>query len=194
MLDIGTFKGEFLEVVREMGANVYGLELQREAVEIAHQKLPGRVIKADVHDTQYPQTDFDLITLSGLIEHVVDPGRMLKRVFELLKPGGLIMLQTPNSASLLARLMRQYWPPYSPVERIYLFGREALERSLTQHGFERIEYHPHVKWLAVEYIYEQFQNFGPEFYRLLRPAYRLLPGFGRRLTIPGLHWRDDYTG
>ena len=184
VLDIGTFTGEFLEVMQEMDADVYGLELQSEAVEIANQKLPGRVLKADVHDTIYPQIDFDLITLSGLIEHVVDPELMLGRVFELLKPGGLIMLQTPNSASLLARLMRQYWPPYSPVEHIYIYGRGALERSLTQHGFRGIEYHPHVKWLAVEYIYEQFQNFGPEFYRLLRPFYRMLPGFVRRMTIP----------
>ena len=47
ILDIGCFTGEFLELIQSRGADVFGLELQTEAVAIANAKLPGKVYKAD---------------------------------------------------------------------------------------------------------------------------------------------------
>ncbi len=47
VLDIGCFTGEFLELLQDKGADVFGLELQTEAVDIANQKLPGKVYEAD---------------------------------------------------------------------------------------------------------------------------------------------------
>ena len=48
VLDIGCFTGDFLGLLADRGAEVYGVELQREAVAIANRRFPGRVFRADV--------------------------------------------------------------------------------------------------------------------------------------------------
>jgi len=177
ILDIGCFTGEFLELLHQRGADVYGLELQSEAVDIADRKLPGRIFKADVFSNDFPQIPCDIITLMGVIEHVTNPVKLFRRSTGLLKEGGILMLQTPDSSSLFARTMGKFWPPYAPVEHIHLFSRRSLELSLNELGYANIEFMPHWKRLPISYVYNMFRNFGPEFYRLLGPLYKLLPRF-----------------
>jgi SAM-dependent methyltransferase len=172
---VGCFTGDFLELLQYRGADVYGLELQSQAVEIANRKLPGRIFQADLYGSDLAQMHFDVVTLMGVIEHVIDPMKLLDRAVKFLSPGGWIMLQTPNSASCLARLMRGLWPPYAPIEHIHLFSRKSLETALKRLGFQSVTFKSHVKTLPIVYVYGQMQNFGPEWHRLLNPIYRLLP-------------------
>lgn len=169
VLDVGCFTGDFLVLMKEVGADVYGLELQDDAVKIANKKLHGRVKTADVMTDVFPTVRFDVITLLGIVEHVTDPMKLIKRSTELLKRGGVLMVQTPNSSSVLSRLTKQLWPPYAPVEHIHLFSKDSLTKALQQYGYTNITYTTHIKKLPLGYVYNQFKNFGPEFYRLLRP-------------------------
>jgi SAM-dependent methyltransferase len=184
ILDIGCFTGEFLELLRQRGADVYGLELQSEAVSIAGGKLPGRIFKADVFSDNFPQIPCDIVTLMGVIEHVTDPVKLLRRSSSLLKEDGILMLQTPDSTSLLAGIMGKFWPPYEPVEHIHLFGRKSLERILLELGYGNIEFRPHWKKLPISYVYSMLRNFGPELYRLVGPFYRFLPRFVTGRSFP----------
>lgn len=184
VLDIGCFTGELLELLQEKGADVYGLELQEEAVAIANRKLPGRVIKADVFSNVFPETRFDVIIMAGLIEHVVDPTTLLKRSYEMLRPGGVLMLQTPNSSSLLARMFGKYWPPCAPVEHIHLFSKNSIRKHLGTIGFKDISFKTHWKMLPIAYVYNNFKSFGQEFFKLLAPLYRVLPQFILNRCLP----------
>jgi 2-polyprenyl-3-methyl-5-hydroxy-6-metoxy-1,4-benzoquinol methylase len=179
VLDVGCFTGEFLQILKTRGADVYGLELQSRAVEIANRKLDGRVFQADIDQANFPEMSFDLISLLGVIEHVVEPLRLLSRAQELLSPGGLLLIQTPNSGSLLARSMRGLWPPYAPVEHIHLFSRQSLTVALRKLGFAEIIYEAHRKKLPIDYVFNMLQNYGPEFHRLFKPVYTRL---SKRLT------------
>lgn len=191
ILDIGCFTGDFLVLMKEAGADVYGLELQRDAVKIANKKLNGRVKIADVMTDVFPKTRFDVITLLGIVEHVTNPVKLIKRSTALLKKGGILMIQTPNSSSLLSRLTRQLWPPYEPVEHVHLFSRKSLTNVLRDLGYTEITYSKHVKKLPLGYVYRQFKNFGIEFYRLLRPLESIilklssisLPFYGGEMII-----------
>lgn len=184
LLDVGCFTGEFLEILHKYGVDVYGLELQEEAVELASKKLPGRIFKADVFSRNFPQIQCDVVTLMGVIEHVTDPVKLLTRSSELLRKDGILMLQTPNSRSSLARVMRKYWPPFAPVEHIHLFSRKSLENLLKKLGYVDIEFKQHWKKLPISYVYNMFYNFGPEFYKFLGPIYKLLPGFMTNMCLP----------
>lgn len=184
VLDVGCFTGEFLELLHEKNVDVYGLELQSDAVKIASQKFPGHIYQADVHGNDYPQMEFDIVTLLGVVEHVVDPVQLLERSAELLKSGGVILIQTPNSASLWALLMRSLWPPYAPVEHIHLFSRQGLVSLLGRLKFTEITVKPHWKRLSVNYVYEMMQNYGSEFRKIIRPFYVLLPDAIKRLSLP----------
>lgn len=182
ILDIGCFTGDFLQLLQKEGANVYGLELQNDAVKIANKKLPDRIFKADIMSYKFPKEQYDIITLLGVVEHVIDPLSLLKQSFRLLKKGGIIMIQTPDSSSLLARTAGKYWPPYSPIEHIHIFGKEGLEKALETCGFNDQIYKPHWKKLPVGYVYNNLNNFGPEFHRILKPLGSLLNN--SRLIIP----------
>jgi SAM-dependent methyltransferase len=183
VLDVGCFTGDFLVQLAERGADVYGLELQPEAVEIAQRALPGRVFRADVHGTRFPEGPFDVVTATGLIEHVIDPVALLRRMSDLLRPGGILLLETPDSGSAVARLLGRFWPPYATVEHIHLFSRRSLVRALGT-SFEDVRSRPHWKPLPVEYVYENMKNFGPELRRVLSPVYHVLPRYVQRSALP----------
>lgn len=174
VLDIGCYTGIFLELLQEEGADVYGLELQKEAVKIANEKLPGKVIQADVSSYNFPLKKYDIITLLGIVEHVPDPILLIKNAYKLLKKGGIIFIQTPNSSSFLAKIAGKYWPPYSPIEHIHLFSEKSLQLALTINGFDNVSSQMSWKKLPVGYVYNNFNTFGPEFYKILKPLGLLL--------------------
>ncbi len=184
VLDVGCFTGEFLQLLKSHGADVYGLELQSRAVEIANRKLDGRVLQVDIDRADFPQMSFDIISLLGVIEHVVDPIRLLSRAQELLRPGGLLLIQTPNSGSFLARAMQGLWPPYAPIEHIHLFSKQSLTLALSQMGFTKVVYEGHWKKLPVDYVFNMLQNYGPEFHTLIKPVYTRLPERLTRVSLP----------
>jgi 2-polyprenyl-3-methyl-5-hydroxy-6-metoxy-1,4-benzoquinol methylase len=174
VLDIGCFTGDFLKLLKQKKADVYGVELQKEAVQIANKKFPGKIYQADVTSFKFPQKKYDIVTLLGLIEHVPDPLPLIKRSYQLLNKNGILMIQTPNSASFLAKTMQKYWPPYTPIEHVHLFSRDGLENTLKKNGFEDISFKPHWKKLPIGYVYNMFNNFGPEFYHLFKPMNHVL--------------------
>lgn len=174
VLDIGCFTGEFLEVIERSGAIGFGTELQKEALAIARKKFPDRVNRAKVNSFNLPKGKFQAVTLLGLIEHVTGPNKLIKLVYEKLRMGGVIVFQTPDSGSLVAKLIGKWWPPLAPIEHIFLFSSAGLSRLLKRHGFKEINVAPHVKWLPVSYVYKQFHNFGPHFAKILSPLDSLL--------------------
>ena len=159
ILDIGCFTGELIGLLKEKGADVYGVELQEKAVEIANKKLPGRIFKTDIFNNNFPQMKFDVVTLIGVIEHVIDPIKLLRRSVEILNPGGILMLQTPDSNSFVAKLLGKYWPPYAPVEHIHLFSRKSLEKELYELGLVRLSFKSHWKKLPLVYTYNILKTF-----------------------------------
>jgi 2-polyprenyl-3-methyl-5-hydroxy-6-metoxy-1,4-benzoquinol methylase len=183
-LDVGCFTGDFSALLVDEGVDAYGLELQTEAVALAAQRIPGRVFQADVMGDCFPKKDYDFITLLGVIEHVTDPRKLIRRSAQLLKRGGMVMLQTPNSGSLLARGMKHLWPPYAPVEHIHLFSAQSIHKLLADEGFVNVTIKAHVKSLPISYVFNQLQNFGPEFYRLARPFRSIIERLPKRFALP----------
>lgn len=184
VLDIGCFTGVFLELLQDRGADVYGLELQSQAVEIANRKMPGRIFKADYSSNDFPQIQFDVITMFSLMEHVVDPIKLLKRSTELLKSNGILMMQTQDPNTLIAKIMGKYWLPYIPVEHFHYFSRNAFGKILSGLGYEDITFKQQWKRLPIDYVYKMFQTFSPISYKLLKPLFKVLPQSIAGMSLP----------
>ena len=64
-----------------------------------------RLVWVNDLDGQVPDRSIDVITLWDVIEHTPDPSRVIRRVSELVKPGGLLIVNYPDIGSSIARLL-----------------------------------------------------------------------------------------
>lgn len=186
ILDVGCFTGDLMCTLRDEGADVYGVELQKEAADIAEERLPGRIYNEDILDQggSLPREAFDVVTLLGVVEHVTDPALLISRARMFLKEGGVLVIQTPHASSALARTMGRYWPPFVPVEHIHLFSRKSLTDLLKKSGFGEVRHVRHWKTLSVSYTYGMLDTFCPELHRVVTPLYKVMPWSLKNARIP----------
>ena len=197
VFDIGCFDGGLLDVAAEAGWETWGLDYQGAAVEIAKANHPGRVTVGSLEDYEPPRQDFDVVTGVGVIEHLRQPDSLARFAGDALRPGGLLVVQTPDHGSLPSALLGRYWPPIAPPEHIWYFNRRNLIRLLTDAGFEGFRVRSHWKQLRIGYAYEQLGVFGPELQRLARPVQRMprvldwqLPMYGGEMLLTAVRSRQ----
>jgi 2-polyprenyl-3-methyl-5-hydroxy-6-metoxy-1,4-benzoquinol methylase len=109
ILDVGCGKGDFVYAGVKEGWNINGIELSQEAVDIA-QKFLLPVTKLDFFSTEIRPASYDIVTMFEVLEHLPDPVNFIVRAAEIVKPGGLIYLTTPNYNSFDRRLQGISWP------------------------------------------------------------------------------------
>ncbi|MDD2742215.1 MAG: class I SAM-dependent methyltransferase [Rhodocyclaceae bacterium] len=140
LLDVGCGNGNFLDFARRAGWQVRGLDFDPAAVAAARAKeldvLEGTIALLDGERECY-----DRITLSHLLEHVYDPWETLANCHRLLKPGGVLWLETPNMNSSGRRVFGQYWRGLEPPRHLHLFSRKCLRDKIASIGFSHIEDH-----------------------------------------------------
>jgi 2-polyprenyl-3-methyl-5-hydroxy-6-metoxy-1,4-benzoquinol methylase len=138
VLDVGGGAGRQLDVVRRVDARVRDtqiVDLDPEAAALAtasgHQFHCGRI-----EDFTSSRT-FDLVLMLNLIEHVADPAGVLSRMRELLSPGGILLLKTPNWDAWDARLFRHAsWAGYHCPRHWVLFTRPSLTAMVERAGLK----------------------------------------------------------
>lgn len=146
LFDVGAGSGEFLNQAREVGFEVYGNELSDAAISVARQRY-GIMLSSLSLEQDQQTAFFDVITMWGLIEHVLDPLSMLKHAFRLLKRGGLLYIYTPawcfyDDIGLgLAQLC--HWTRLLDrritLAHLQLFSAAAMHKTLTAIGFELLK-------------------------------------------------------
>lgn len=159
LYDIGAGDGHFLAAAREHGFAVRGNEVMEAAVKIAATTNNVDLDLGDISVLDLPKQD--VVTLWCVIAHVDQPQRLIENTFDLLKPGGVLYLQTPHlctadrvaMAGLRAsggrisrwtdrRVAQHHWMLHTP---------ESIERSLTRAGFVDVKVKPRARFsLAAE--------------------------------------------
>ena len=88
---------------------------------------------------------FDLVIANHVIEHVYDPVGFTRELMRRLKPGGTLVLSTPNMGSPWRRLMGRRWPSFKLPEHVLYFDRTSLQRlmQLAGAGMAQILPYPH---------------------------------------------------
>ena len=142
LLDVGFGNGGFLKIASEMGWNVEGIDFDPKAVEVA--KARGLNVRcASASDLHEFAGEYDVITISHVIEHVFDPSDLLRDLYRLLKPGGKLWLDTPNLSSLGLQRFGRNWQTLDPPRHLALFTPESLRWSLEQAGFRKVQQYWH---------------------------------------------------
>ncbi len=135
LLDFGCADGYFLELARAAGWRVAGVEISQPMAEMTRQRLGVEV--AHVLDALSAR-DFDAVTLWEVIEHLAQPVAELVSLREHLRPGGALMLSTPNAGHWQALREPDGWIGYRPPAHVVLLTAESLARALAAVGFERV--------------------------------------------------------
>jgi len=140
LLDVGCGNGTFLLRARSAGWEVVGVDFDRMAIKMAlSQGLDARLGGVEVIESTGER--FDVITLSHVIEHVHYPVEVLKACYRLLKPGGILWLETPNIASEGHRLFGASWRGLEPPRHLVLFTLESMRNAIKCAGFSNLKVH-----------------------------------------------------
>ena len=136
LLDIGCGSGIFIRLMKRLGWDVYGVEPDPKAAAIAGEGLePGHVRTGWLDDAGFKRDSFDVVTMSHVIEHLLYPVDIFKKIRNILKPDGLLIVATPNSKSLGIRKFRHLWRGLEPPRHIYIYNPDTLARIITDAGF-----------------------------------------------------------
>lgn len=142
LLDVGCGNGWFLSLARQAGWTVQGIDFDQGAVQAARSRGLD-VSHGGIDSFDGMEQAFDVITLSHVIEHVHAPLDMLARLYRLLRPGGVIWLETPNLDSAGSRRFGKAWRGLETPRHLVLFSRLSLVKALQQAGFHSIAQHWH---------------------------------------------------
>ncbi len=107
VLEYGAGDGRLLETLAARGAEVAGVEPSASARERAAER--GVVLTPDLDDIPAGMDRFDRIICWHVLEHLEDPAAVMKRLAELMGPGGRVIVSVPNLSSWQARLGGDYW-------------------------------------------------------------------------------------
>ena len=174
VIDVGCGRGEWLELLEECGIAAHGYDLNRIAVEESRARgLDVRFADALEALSTLPDNSCSVITGFHIIEHL--PFEILVRLFDhslrVLRPGGLLIVETPNPANLVVAAEKFY---FDPTHRNPL-PFELTSYLLESRGFGSVEIEPlhPVDWHAPQHYddpmlaYLQDKLFGPQDYAAL---------------------------
>jgi SAM-dependent methyltransferase len=146
LLEIGCGTGQFLQLAQQRGFEVSGVELNADHVAEARSRTNGSPIVCGDFMTEPFDRRFDVIAMLDLIEHLPDPLRALRRSCELLKPGGHVVVYTPNHGGITPRVADLAYrvtrgSVAGPVKEIFdclhvvFFDVRSLQSALERSGF-----------------------------------------------------------
>lgn len=184
LLDVGCGNGTFLGVAAACGWHVTGLEpdpmAAAQAAGCGHEVQVAGLDALDDLEAQY-----DVITMSHVIEHLHDPARALVQCHRLLRPGGRLWLETPNAESIGHQRFGRHWRGLEAPRHLVLFAATGLSRLLRRAGFTSVQSLPVPSSRTP--MFEQSRALAQ-----LDAAMPLLPEVWRRVGIE--HWAERMLG
>ena len=201
VLDVGCSSGDRLLVMRDAGLVPSGVETSP-AADYARDRLGFDVRRGTLEEAHFPEARFRAVTLYNVMEHVHDPRRLLAEVRRILAPGGRLVVQVPNVASLQARIFQGRWAAVDVPRDLYYYTPRLLGRLLDAEEFEAmaVVYHTsllHPPTAAISAV----PWADPQRFWQAESSGSALEGLARRLVWAGLTvaamapvWLESRTG
>jgi SAM-dependent methyltransferase len=137
ILDVGCAHGFFLDEARQRGWQTSGVEISSYAAPIARSRGHEVFETLDAAVEEGPGR-FDVVSFFQVLEHLPDPETALRSAATLLRPGGLLIVETWDLSSRTARLSGRRWQQIYPPTVIHLFTRAGLLDLAGRTGFREV--------------------------------------------------------
>ena len=140
LLDAGCGTGWFSAKAVERGADVTSMDLGEQLLDQVKKKCRSTTICGSILEMPFPNNTFDIVISSEVIEHVPDPIKAIHEMHRVLKPGGSLVLTTPNKLWFFAIWIANTFKlrPYEGLEN--WLSQRRLKSTLKSCGFDIIQF------------------------------------------------------
>jgi len=129
LLDVGCGGGFLALTAKQMGWDAWGTEVSVSSVE--HLRKQGlNIAHGELADAKFPDSHFDVIVATEVLEHVPDPRALTAECARVLRPGGLFYATTPHGRGISARMMGARWTMVAPPEHLQLLSTAGMRHLL----------------------------------------------------------------
>jgi SAM-dependent methyltransferase len=134
LVDVGCGRGDFLGRMKTLGWNVLGIEPDPVSAALAASRgIP--VFCGSLEEAALPDAMADQVVISHVLEHMYDPHSVINECFRILRPGGRLVILTPNNESLGHRFFNKDWPALDPPRHLFVFSCKSLDKMLRESLF-----------------------------------------------------------
>ena len=179
LLDVGCGPGFFLSGLNNIWEK-FGLDVSKKATEVCSKYA--KVKTCELPDAGYEDNTFDVVTMLHVIEHLAKPLEYIKTIKNILKTGGIFILETPDFDSGCARRFGINFRMLKDPGHISLFTSFSLIKLLEDYNFEI---------LAIEYPFFNTKYFTKEnMLKMFDTGMVSPPFYGNHITLYAINHGD----
>lgn len=147
VLELGCAHGSFVAIMRQAGYQASGIEMSPWVVAFGRETFGVPIDIGPIESLNLPSASLDVIVLMDVLEHLSDPMATMRRCLELLKPDGLLLIQTPQFKegmryTVLLETKSAFLELLKPDEHLYLFSERSVAEMFHQLGAGHIYFEP----------------------------------------------------
>jgi 2-polyprenyl-3-methyl-5-hydroxy-6-metoxy-1,4-benzoquinol methylase len=186
ILEIGPGRGWFLSEASQAGWETWAVEVNSKALEHLRAKGIERILVQPAEEFQAEADSMDAVRIWDVIEHLRSPRRAMVRIYDALRPGGLLRLSTTNFASLSRWINGPEWVYLNGADHIFLFEPATISQLLEKTGFSHISvrtrsfnlrrklYHPESELPAAYPLLAPFRKLVDETIRFTKYGHQMI--------------------
>ena len=160
LLDVGCAAGFILKGFEQAGWKCYGIEPNETMAEYGRKEL-NLQISTGVLENFDTNEKFDLINIFEVIGHFTDLDKALTKISNLLNKNGLLLIESWDMKSTIAKLLGKRWHEYSPPSVVNWFSDKTLSQLVNRYGFTLIAKGRPQKKISIKHCISLFDEKTP---------------------------------
>lgn len=162
ILDTGCAAGFILKGFQDSGWECHGIEPNDTMASYGRIELQLDITTGSL-ETFTSDQQFDLITMIQVIGHFYDVDKVMQNASDLLKPGGIILIESWDMKSIAARVLGKQWHEYSPPSVVNWFSEKTLTQLMNYYGFKLLKQGYPAKKINLKHAFSLMEEKLPKF-------------------------------